>query len=105
MVLGYLLSMPYLKHWILPSTVDGKIYQQSYTLGVADAPLKESGKTDKSGTTIRFKASIKIFTDTNIHFKLLAKRLRELSFLNSGACIILRDERTNDEEVLNTRVV
>ena len=78
---------------------DGKIFQQSYTLGVADAPLQETGKTDKTGTTIRFKASSEIFTDTNIHFKMLAKRLRELSFLNSGACIILRDERTNDEEI------
>ena len=77
----------------------GKIYQQSYTLGVADAPLKETGNTEKTGTTIRFKPSRKIFTDTNMHFKMLAKRLRELSFLNSGACIILRDERTNDEEV------
>ena len=61
--------------------------------------LKETGKTDKTGTKIRFKASSVIFTDTNIHFKMLAKRLRELSFLNSGACIILRDERTNAEEV------
>ena len=45
---------------------DGKIFQQSYTLGVADAPLQETGKTDKTGTTIRFKASSEIFTDTNI---------------------------------------
>jgi len=78
---------------------DGKLYKQSYTLGVPDAPLKKVGKTDKSGTKIRFKASDKIFTDTNIHFNLLAKRLRELSFLNSGARIILHDERTNTEEV------
>ena len=77
---------------------DGKVFEQSYTLGVADAPLKEVGVTDKTGTKIRFKASSEIFTDTNIHFKMLAKRLRELSFLNSGACIILRDERDNAEE-------
>ena len=78
---------------------DGGIFEQFYTLGVADAPLKEIGKTDKSGTKIRFKASSDIFSDTVIHFKLLAKRLRELSFLNSGACIILRDERSNEEEI------
>lgn len=76
----------------------GKIFQQSYKYGVPDAPLKETGKSDKTGTKIRFKASSEIFSDTNIHFKMLAKRLRELSFLNSGACIILRDERTNAEE-------
>ncbi|MCK5359689.1 MAG: DNA gyrase subunit B, partial [Gammaproteobacteria bacterium] len=78
---------------------DGGIYEQFYTRGDADAPLKEIGKTDKTGTKIRFKASAEIFSDTVIHFNLLAKRLRELSFLNSGACIILRDERTNEEEV------
>ena len=77
----------------------GGVFEQSYTLGEADAPLKEVGKTEKTGTKIRFKASAKIFSDTVIHFNLLAKRLRELSFLNSGACIILRDERTNEEEV------
>ena len=76
----------------------GKIYQQSYRYGVPDAPLKETGKSNKTGTIIRFKANSEIFSDTNIHYKMLAKRLRELSFLNSGACIILRDERTNDEE-------
>src|SRR5210317_803393 len=48
----------------------GKIYQQSYTLGVADAPLKETGKSNKSGTKIRFKANSEIFSDTNIHFKM-----------------------------------
>ncbi len=77
----------------------GKIFKQSYTLGVPDAPLKEVGDTEQMGTEIRFKASPEIFSDTVIHFNLLAKRLRELSFLNSGACIILRDERTNEEEV------
>ena len=77
----------------------GSVFEQSYTLGEADAPLKEVGKTEKTGTKIRFKASSEIFSDTVIHFNLLAKRLRELSFLNSGACIILRDERTSEEEV------
>ncbi len=77
----------------------GKIYKQSYTMGVPDADLKEVGESDETGTEIRFKASSEVFSDTVIHFNLLAKRLRELSFLNSGACIILRDERTNEEEV------
>ena len=77
----------------------GKVFEQSYTLGVPDAPLKEIGDSAQTGTKIRFKASSDVFSDTVIHFNLLAKRLRELSFLNSGACIILRDERTNEEEV------
>ncbi len=77
----------------------GKVFEQSYSLGVPDAPLKEKGDTAQTGTEVRFKASSEIFSDTNIHFNLLAKRLRELSFLNSGARIILRDERTNEQEV------
>jgi len=78
---------------------DGEIHQQVYRLGVPDAPLAVVGESDRSGTIIRFKPSQSIFTDTNIHYDLLAKRLRELSFLNSGARIVLHDERSDQSDV------
>ncbi len=77
----------------------GKKWHQKYSLGVPQAPLSVIGESENSGTRILFKPSTEIFTDTEYHFDLLAKRLRELSFLNSGVHIILRDERTNEEKV------
>ncbi len=77
---------------------DGRKYQQEYHLGVPKAPLAEIGTTDRSGTEIRFKPTPTIFSDIVLHHDLLAKRLRELSFLNSGVCIKLRDERSGSED-------
>jgi DNA gyrase subunit B len=78
---------------------DGNSYEQDYTNGVPAKPLKKIGKTEKSGTTISFKPSLKTFTDTSFHYDVLAKRLRELSFLNSGLRIELHDERTNKSDL------
>ena len=77
---------------------DGYSYEQNYSDGVPDKPLKRLGKTDKSGTTISFKPSSKTFSQTAFHYEVLAKRLRELSFLNSGLVIKLVDERNNKKE-------
>ena len=85
-----------LSNW-LEATIyrDGKVFNQKYEVGVATAPVKEIGKAEEiTGTTIRWQADPSIFTETTTYnYEVLAKRLRELAFLNNGITIILRDER------------
>ena len=72
---------------------EGYHYHQTYTDGVPDADIQQMEATDQTGTQIRFYPSHDVFTGTIFEYDILAKRLRELSFLNSGVRIVLTDER------------
>jgi len=78
---------------------DRHVHTQEYRLGVPQAPLAATGETTERGTTIRFKPSDTIFSNIQFSYDLLSKRLRELSFLNSGVRIELIDERDERKDV------
>jgi DNA gyrase subunit B len=78
---------------------NGQLYKQQYRMGNPVAPLTAVGAVEGSGTLINFKPSSETFTDVEFHYDILAKRLRELSFLNSGVRISLQDERTDRHDV------
>ncbi|TWI60622.1 DNA gyrase subunit B [Pseudoduganella lurida] len=90
---------------------DGKVHQMEFVRGVpqnreiemidgvAVSPIKVIGETDKRGTDVHFWADEEIFTHVEFHYEILAKRIRELSFLNNGVNIKLSDQRSGKEEL------
>jgi DNA gyrase subunit B len=78
---------------------EGKVWQQEYALGVPVYPLKAIGESNKTGTELRFMPSKEIFAFTEFNYDILLKRLRELSFLNSGVHIELTDHRDNRHDI------
>lgn len=78
---------------------DGKVHEQHYHNGAPDAPLASTGEASSTGTQVWFKPSPAIFNNIEFHYDILAKRFRELAFLNSGLRIHLLDERSQREDV------
>src|SRR6478609_9222421 len=77
---------------------DGQVYQMEFRDGVAVKPLEATGGTDRRGTEVHFFASKQTFNNIEFHYDILAKRLRELSFLNNGCKIELIDQRSGKSE-------
>jgi DNA gyrase subunit B len=82
---------------------DSKHHFQEYRLGEPQAPLAAVGQTERRGTVVRFYPSPQIFSNLQFSYDILARRLRELSFLNSGVRIVLQEEISGREDVFEYR--
>ncbi|CAM8268393.1 DNA topoisomerase (ATP-hydrolyzing) subunit B [Candidatus Methylopumilus universalis] len=88
-----------LSEWLrLKVCRNGKVYQMEFKRGERVAPLVEMGTTDRRGTEVHFFPSAETFTNIDFHYEILAKRIRELSFLNNGVKMELIDQRNNKSE-------
>ncbi|MEW5796922.1 MAG: DNA topoisomerase (ATP-hydrolyzing) subunit B [Candidatus Zixiibacteriota bacterium] len=85
------------KHFWVEVIRDGKVYRQEYERGAALKPVKEVGKSKKTGTTVCFFPDPEIFSNTEFRFGIIESRLRELAFLNEGLKIDLYDRREGKE--------
>jgi DNA gyrase subunit B len=77
---------------------EGKVFEQEYSIGKPLYPVREIGTADDTGTQVTFKPDDTIFTATEYKYETVANRLRELSFLNKGITLILKDLREIDEK-------
>lgn len=77
---------------------NGKVFEQHYNIGIPAYPVREIGTTDRTGTQVHFKPDASIFTVTEYKYDTVAGRLRELSFLNKGIRINLKDLREMNEQ-------
>lgn len=77
---------------------DGKVFEQEYSIGKPQYPVREIGTTDITGTFVTFKPDASIFESTVYNYDTLAARMRELAFLNKGITITLTDERSTDDD-------
>jgi DNA gyrase subunit B len=89
-----------LSEWLHVRTQrDGQCWVMSFERGKTTSPLEAVGPADTTGTLVRFKPDPEIFREVDFHYDLLAKRLRELAYLNNGLTITLTDERSGTSEV------
>ncbi|WP_295435072.1 DNA topoisomerase (ATP-hydrolyzing) subunit B [uncultured Thiodictyon sp.] len=79
----------------------GKRYDQEYAMGEPLYPLREIGDASETGTYVRFYPSSEIFSNLDFHYDILVKRLRELSFLNSGVRIVLSEEVSGRQDTFD----